>query len=427
MGSQLESDSKLQFYPTHQLETFRIMGIIASYISTKNKTTKVFDEKSNRYRDYLIKKDMDIPFSNFRYSQLLNEQEFDLIKENINLSMNRNLIIADLFAGEGEWLKLFKQLQNDNEVILIGNELETNRFNKLMEDDLIDYKYNLAFEDLQLPKKTVNIMCFNPPYGTTNGERNTRRYLRMILERDIMTNNGVFISVIKETDVLDCLDLYCKYFNIEKSIVYKTHDEEFDKFGQIVIIASLRDVPLNLNSINDAAKFETYKQQFKVIIESKIEFHEDFLTKFRHYNYTKVDLKKAFDDFELIKSNKKLISNKNDRGWKWVIDETKARDLSEEIITVPNDLKSGELANIIASGKINGEINLGGIGRHVAVGGVKRIIEESKITVQNKKGELENKTQTIIQSLPYLNLLVNDNGKLKIKELKAGNIERSNE
>ena len=99
--------------------------------------------------------------------------------------------------------------------------------------------------------------------------------------------------------------------------------------------------------------------------------------------------------------------------------ETKSIDLSDETITIPKPLKSGELANIIASGKINGEISLeNNLAKHIAVGGVKRVTSSKIINVENKKGEIESKKETTIENLPYLNLLINNNGKLEIKELQ---------
>ena len=101
------------------------------------------------------------------------------------------------------------------------------------------------------------------------------------------------------------------------------------------------------------------------------------------------------------------------------MDETKSIDLSEEIMTIPKPLKAGELANIIASGKINGEISLeNNLANHIAVGGVKRITSKRIINVENKKGEIESKQETTIENLPYLNLLINNNGKLEIKQLQ---------
>ena len=85
---------------------------------------------------------------------------------------------------------------------------------------------------------------------------------------------------------------------------------------------------------------------------------------------------------------------------------------------IPKPLKSGELANVIASGRINGDVELeGGLAHHIAVGGVKQLTSQQKVKSTNRQGETESKLETTIQNLPYLNLLINDNGTLKIKEL----------
>ena len=63
------------------------------------------------------------------------------------------------------------------------------------------------------------------------------------------------------------------------------------------------------------------------------------------------DVIKAFENFEYLQ-NIEIKTSKKDKAWQWIIDETIINDLSEEKINIPKPLKSGELANIIASGKI---------------------------------------------------------------------------
>ena len=77
-------------------------------------------------------------------------------------------VVCDLFCGEGEWLSLFG-LWND--VITIGNEIEQTRYEKSKERN-IDILFNNAYEEIILPKNTIDVMLFNPPYGQLNGVRN---------------------------------------------------------------------------------------------------------------------------------------------------------------------------------------------------------------------------------------------------------------
>ena len=428
MGSQTASESKLQFYPTDIIETYRILGILASRQTIKRNLDDTFREEYGAekhiklYEEYreLEKERRWIDFGSMRYESLLKENRFNLIDKYIemDLGFTSGVVVSDLFAGEGSWLKLFKQLSNNN--ILIGNELEDGRYETMIKDDLIDYHYNKAFEELQLPKKIINVMLFNPPYGNSNGENNVRRYLRMVLDNELMAKEGIIVMVIKKRDALLCADLITQYCE-PKVLCYKTNDEEYELHGQVVLYATIKDTPLDLNKISDVAYYKQGKEELQNLINADFEFDIDNYKFFRHYRYKVLDIKKAFENFKYVKNNIKFESNKKDKAWKWILRETEIKDLCEEVLTIPKKFKSGELCNVIASGKINGELCLdNNIGKHIVVGGVKTVTNERKISVNDKKsGATIDKLETIIQSVPYLNLLISENGKLKIKELKT--------
>jgi hypothetical protein len=432
MGSQIYADKKMQYYPTSSIETMRILCVLSSYTCILNDLEMEFREKySSVIREEYETVNKETTESNYRYKDKYNNYQTNYICDRVNLhryldSSIDESVVCDAFSGEGNWLKLFKaNCDKKRPNILIGNEIEENRYNELIQEGLIDYHYNLAFEDLQLPKKIINIMLFNPPYGISNGERNVRRYFRMMLDKDIMAKNCRIVMVLKQDDLLNISDLITQYF--EKLHGYRTHQEEFDKFGQIVLYATLRDKPLNLNNINDVSTYKETKTLNEDTINkiSETEFDYTMINSYSQYNSDKVDVKSAFENFNYINKAKAKVSNM-DKTWKWIISETKSVDLSEEIMTIPKPLKAGELANIIASGKINGEMSLeNGIGNHVAVGGVRRTTSTKNITVKNSKGEIEDKQETTVENIPYLNLLINNNGKLEIKELSNYHKEES--
>jgi len=428
MGSQLASESCLQFYPTDSLETYRILGVLASRQSIKRDLDNTFKEEygvekhKKLFEDYieLEKQRRYLDFSSIRYESLLKENRYDLINKYIemNLGFDNGIVVSDLFAGKGDWLKLFKQLSNTN--ILIGNELEDGRYESMVEDDLIDYHYNKAFEELQLPKKIINVMLFNPPYGSSNSENNVRRYLRMVFDNELMAKEGIIVMVIKKRDALLCADLITQYCE-SKVLCYKTNPEEYELHGQVVLYVTMKDKPLNLNVISDVAYYKQGKEELQNLINADLEFDIDNYKFFRHYRYKVLDIKKAFENFKYIKNNIKFESNKKDKAWKWIFRETEIKDLCEEVSTIPKPFKSGELCNVIASGKINGELSLANnTGKHIVVGGVKTVKLERKVSVNDKKsGGTIDKLETTVQSVPYLNLLISENGKLKIKELKT--------
>jgi hypothetical protein len=415
MGSQIYADSKLQYYPTSSIETTKILSVLSSNFTYKKGFQEEYSKIERLLKDeYFENKDnIDCRMTQYIANYICNNPQLHKYMESTYLESR---VVADLFSGEGNWLKLFKNM-SEKPNILVGNELEENRYNDLTSEGLIDYHYNLPFEELQLPNKIIDIMLFNPPYGQTNGERNVRRYLRMMLERDILNFKSVIVFVVKTDDLLNVADLITQHF---KSLLgYKSHEEEFQKFGQIVLFAELRDVSLNLDKSTDVAKYkEELEQNINYINKIKDEyFNPSYIGKKCYCTNRNTDYEKAFDNFEFIKNNNIKVSNM-DKAWKWIIDDTKIVDLSEEEMFIPKPLKSGELANVIASGRINGEIELkDGLAHHIAVGGVKQLTSQQKVKSTNRQGETESKLETTIQNLPYLNLLINDNGVLKIKEL----------
>lgn len=415
MGSQIYADSKLQYYPTSSIETLKILSVLTSNITSKKGYREQYDKIEEQLRKEYFDNKNNI---NCRLTQYIANYICDnpQLHQCINGMYLEDRVVADLFSGEGNWLKLFKNACNKPN-ILIGNELEENRYKELISDGLIDYHYNLPFEELQLPKRIIDIMLFNPPYGQTNGERNVRRYLRMILERELLSYNSVIVFVVKTDDLLNCMDIITQ--NFKSLLGYKTHEEEFKKFGQLVLFVETRKEPLDLNKNSDVAKYKQELEQNKEYI-NKIKdeyFNPSYIGTKCYCTNKNTDYEKSFEDFKFIQDNNIKVSSM-DKAWKWLIDDTKIVDLSEEEMFIPKHLKSGELANVIASGRINGEIELkNGLAHHVAVGGVKQLTSSQKVKVTNRQGVTESKLETTIQNLPYLNLLINDKGALKIKEL----------
>lgn len=412
MGATIYSDSKLQYYPTDTVTTTQVALTLSDYVNVKEEYKNDIDEVRKKV-EYSLKNAL----PEISRNKLLNKGlEYELSGK----------VVADLFCGKGEWLNLFKNnvvkkdFYKDN--ILIGNELDENRYKEMKETYDIDYTFNKPFEDLQLPKYIVDIMLFNPPYGEYNGVRNAKKYLQMIFDRELMSVNSAIVLVLNETDMRDCQSLVARY--LEKLTMFKVNQEEFEKFGQYVLIGLVKEKPYDLNNLQDVAN---YKEEFaKVgslidyIANEKIEF--DICNLF-YYNYkisSSVDMvHKEFVDYQETKITGDKISYK-DKAYKWLMNMTLVESLAEKTIDVPKPLKTGEIANIISSGKINGEISLdNGEAKHIVVGGVKTVTTNEIIETKNKKGELENKLVTTKTSVPYLNILINNNGKAEIKELKS--------
>ena len=247
----------------------------------------------------------------------------------------------------------------------------------------------------------------------------------MILDKGILYNpstskdykSGYIVCVIRKDDFLDSLDILSKNFDILKNSIYKTNPEEYAKFKQYIFVAHLKRFPYDLSNTMQAMYFQKQYNEVKAIIESEPEFKLSQYNTYQSMNYPYIDYDTAKENNKYTESPETHIS-KNDSIWKWVKGITELKDLGEEKLVVPKPLKLGEISNLLASGKINGEISLeNGKGRHVAIGGTKSILKKEINKYKDENGDSITETKIIKMSLPYLNILCSDNGKLVIKEL----------
>ena len=442
MGNSLVAESKLQFYPTQEIETYRLLGLLGDlqidYIKERYLKEHVFS-KEEYNQLYLQSLDSNVSFRFVIFDKWLKEKKYDLIKSYFtikfgshsynNRSENFPITICDPFAGESRWLDTFKSFMPKNDysgdILLIGNELESNRFNYFKDNPNIDEKYNKSFEELNLPTSSCSLILFNPPYGSqTNGIRNVRWYLQMIIDRKIIYNlpnskdykTGYMVFVIRKDDFIDSLDIICQHFDVLKNAIYKVNPEEYAKYKQYIFIARLKNNSFNLNNVTDAMDYQKHYNDIKIIIESEPEFELNMYDTYRMMNYPYVDYETAKENNQYVQVSENYIS-KNDSVWKWIKDITELKNLGEEKLTIPKPPKPGEIANILASGMVNGDMDLDGKGKHVVIGGTKKVEKRETNTYKDDNGEKITETKIIKMSLPYLNILCSENGELKIKEL----------
>lgn len=436
MGNSLAAEKSLMFYPTDEFETHRLLGLLGNiemdYI--KQRSLKKYVMSKEEYNEFFIQSaDNNIPIRYAIFDKWLNEKKYDLIQTYFTYQMSfKNdfpTTICDGFAGESKWLETFKTIipkdNKGNDILLIANELETNRYNSFAENENIDDKYNKSFEELNLPRNSVALFLFNPPYSSSNGQRNCKRYLQMILDKGILYNpstskdykTGYIVCVIRKDDFLDSLDILSKNFDILKNSIYKTNPEEYAKFKQYIFIAHLKRFPYDLANTMQAMDFTKQYNEVKEIILSEPEFKLSQYNTYQSMHYPYIDYDTAKENNKYTEAPETHIS-KNDSVWKWIKGITELKDLGEEKLVVPKPLKLGEISNLLASGMINGEISLeDGTGKHVAIGGTKSIEKKEVSKYKDENGENFTETKIIKMSLPYLNILCSDNGKLIIKEL----------
>jgi len=446
LGNSLAAESKLQFYPTQEIETYRLLTLLGDlqldYIKERYIRDYTIISKEEYNELFLKSADANIPIRFVIFDKWLKEERYDLIKSYFtirfgsdnynNRKENFPITICDPFCGEGEFLDVFKSFipkdKYSGDIFLIGNELESNRYERFKDNININEKYNKSFEELNLLKNSLSLILFNCPYGSTNGIRNVKNYINQILEKKLIYNpqnskdykTGYMVFVIRKDDFLDSLDVICQYFNVFKNAIYKVNVEEYAKFKQYIFIARLNNRPYDLNNITDAMDYKNNYNDIKRIIESEPEFELSMYNTYQMMNYPYIDYKTLKENHQYVEVSNNYIS-KNDSVWNWVKDITELKNLGEEKLTVPKPLKLGEIANILASGMINGEIDLDGKGKHVVIGGTKSIQKKEVNTYKDDNGEKITETKIIKMSLPYLNILCSENGELKIKEL--GEIE----
>jgi hypothetical protein len=444
MSSTLISDQKLMYFPTSEYETHRLLAVLGKvsldYYKRNTIKENILGEESTRKLQSLSL-DYNIPFDTVLYDYWLKNKEYDLIKNNFNYELGYNndnpVTILDPFAGEGKWLDSFKTIipnpsNTANKFITIANELEDGRYNNIKDNTNINESHNLSFEELQLPKNSCSILLYNPPYGSTNNTRNTKHYLQMILERNILYNpnnkkdykTGYMVFVIRKDDFLDSLDILCKNFTIHTHCIYKVEPDEYAKYKQYIFIARLKNYPYDLNKTIDAMDFQKQYNNVKEIIESEPEFNLTMYNNYQIMQYAYVDYKSLKESMIHV-ANKNNNISKNDSVWKWIKDISNVKNIGNEKLTVAKPLKTGEIVNIISSGYINHMLELDdtGKGSHVVVGGTKNITKQEIQNYKNEEGKNVTETKIIKMSKPYLNILCSVNGKLQIKELLEGDSE----
>lgn len=229
--------------------------------------------------------------------------------------------------------------------------------------------------------------------------------------------------VIRKDDVLDSLPLIVENFKVKTDLIYKVNEDEYEKYKQFVIYAELRTTPLDKGNVNGALAIQKEVQEIIQIVNIDPEFE---LTM---YNMRKRDFDIPEVSYNEMKRNHKIVqesnfntSKLNNDNWNWIKEITEVKDLGSETSTKPVPIKTGELANLIASGMINGDMQLeDGAAQHIVAGGMKQKVQETEETELLANGEEQLIKKKMLYSEPYLNVLISKNGKAKIKELSSGN------
>lgn len=415
------AESKMMFYPTDRIEQYRLFFFLTDLGRVEFTTRKMVEHLygqqyqidsvnglyvpllyKNSYRfsyyypwHYLLEKG-NIETLDMIFSDKTKEAQ-PYIKKKIG--KNKHTVVCDLFCGESEWLSLFN-LYGD--MITIGNEIETNRYNKSKKRN-IDILFNKAYEEIILPKNSIDIMLFNPPYGQSNGVRNSYYYLKDILEKEYVKEGGYIVCVLRKQDMEDCLDLILSYCTIH--LMYKVNEKEYEKYQQFAAIIKIEN-----RNLGETYRLSRLSEKFRYLSVLKEEYgfqNTTVMNSLRFFVPTIETKRMDFKEFilnNIIYRDKKVNSNLNDILWKNIKKETSAPSIEIQKIVMPKMPKYNELSNIIAAGYINSDFDEQDIVPHVAVGGVRQIVDNVSVydDIKQKKDIVYKK------AVPYLKVLYVD-------------------
>lgn len=385
----MDTKTKLDFFPTayefQYLTLLKVLKIGKVPFESIRKQTLEFIEKHTGSNYHNIDKNT--------YIKLVNMGRFDIIDEVFNakikkLDSNKRLVIADLFAGEAEWLSLFKKMCYYNDTYIIANEIEFNRYTECKKRKL-HMTTNFAFEELKgkIPEYFIDIMLFNPPYGETDGERNVKRFFNMMLENDYLSVEAKVIFILNTDDVLLMYNEIKKYFVLSNP--YRITDNEGNRLDQLCFVGNYNQFYEREYPTYDVEEFIDRANRSQTSLLSEI-----FLDRTQYY--TLKDVNQYFDKMKFENNPEMYMSNIESDCWGSVIHNLTIDTFQGKKIKLaekPRDI--GGAANLISSGLINGEIE----GKHehcIAAG-----ISEQTVKSINEDGDIE----VVKKSMPFLSVL----------------------
>lgn len=368
-----EAYSKLNYYPTSLDLQYKLLPYMLP-ITVKEDT---LIKKS--ILKFLEKNNLSTRRSETLYNELLKIGRYDLIDEifrtrnlQYEYSSQNRLVIADLFAGEGEWLSLFKKYTSYSESYLVANEIEENRWKKCCEKKFQFKPTNYAYEELKqvIPEKFINIMLFNPPYGVNNeGRRNVVAFLEMLMKDNYLQNEACVAFVINIDDFNSCKHLLAKHFIINKdSFNTLSVDDKENKLKQICFVAT-KKTEQKEGSYN-------YNQEMLDLNNADLTEKHVLVYNYSRYYYKPIEIYEKFDNLKFKYNRDMYNTNLESPLWINAVNNLTVDTFTGKKIKLPDKPDNlGIVANLISSGLINGEI----YGEHphsIAAGITEKITEE---------------------------------------------------
>lgn len=408
----METKSKLDFFPTSYKIQYISLALLMSLSFNnldfiKKSTIKLMDEIMGESFARIISNKswrwIDV------YAKLISIERYDLINEVFKVKMyneysdNRKLVVADLFAGEGEWLNLFKNITvNKKRIYTLANEIEKNRFLSCKEKKFDKVIWG-AYEELKdkVPKQLIDICLFNPPYGETDGIRNVTRFIKMLTKDKYLDKRARTVIVINELDLLSNKQLIAENFEI--CCIFSLNDRESERLKQYCLIGKFYPTSLNHYS-SRVDRIDRELRDHTRHLETEDDLIEllNLYGEYSDYNYIDSKLVNVYYDKLKFDLNPNMYkSNYESVGWKQLIQNFQVETFKGKIVKLAEKPKNlGAAANLISSGLINGEIK--GEHEHCIAAGIS---EQTFKQYDYESGNIIVKKQ----SMPFLSVLTGGN------------------
>ena len=270
------------------------------------------------------------------------------IKSGLDISPQARLF--DPCCGTGEALRILAS--GESEVETYGIELEKSRYAEAIEN--LGYVLHAdALTEVKFSSQLADLLFLNPPYDEGyRGQRMEKEFLLELYRSMALKGLLVFIIPHKVLWVVkDHMAIY--YDNFE---FYRFPDGEFEKFGQIVVIARKKRTTKqrsaeNLGRLDEIANLSRWGEIEKLPTTERFtdEFNKRRLTVFAKSKSDSIFSAVHVDPDELQPLTR---THKGDFFRKVVIPDFQS-------ITPLLPLKKGHLAMLLAAGYINGELRKG--------------------------------------------------------------------
>lgn len=224
-------------------------------------------------------------------------QHCQWISNLLDFPIDKEVCALEPSIGDGSAIKTVSNCFDNPNIKIFGVELNKETDQLLQEDKEIEKSINADFLNGVKITNSAFSFCFsNPPYGEQEGERLEKRFLEKI--GHYLKPSAILVYVIPYSVFINesFLKIWCARYELLH--IYKFHEEEFNKWKQVVLIGrkkialgylrkELDDMVEKYSSINNLEGIpESYDGPKVVVRSSYVDDIEYFST--LDFQYDKV-------------------------------------------------------------------------------------------------------------------------------------------